>query len=148
MALAISAFPEEATNGEEFPDTYLVSQNFSSCNKLNLRAASTGQAATQIFFFFFFSPHRFILGNDKLLSVLNPLFISPNGFPCFLSIQPMQYDSESLGKEKERGGGTQIISPYPLPYRYSKHTFIFDADVTPRTVFLGCYKTTPMHNIC
>lgn len=60
----------------------------------------------------------------------------------------MQRDSESLGREKEWDGGTQIISPYSLPYHYSKHISIFDTDMTQRTAFLGCYKPTQVHNIC
>lgn len=60
----------------------------------------------------------------------------------------MQSDSESLGREKEWGSGTQIMCPYSLSYHYSKHIFIFETDMTPRTAFLGCYKPTQMHNIC
>lgn len=102
----------------------------------------------QVSWFSFFLPYRLTLGNGNLLSVLNPLFISSNGFPWLLTIQPMQHDSDSLGREQEWGGGTRIIPLSPLPYRNSKHTSIFDTGVTPRIVFFGCYKTTHMHNSC
>lgn len=149
MVLATLAFLEDATDREGFPDKELVSLNLSSWNKKkikNLRVISTGKVATQVWVFFL--KYIFALGNDKGFSVLNPLFIRPNGFPWLLSIQLMQRDSESLGREKEWGGGTWIISTHSLPYHYSKCIFIFETDMTPRTAFLGCHKHTQMHNIC
>lgn len=52
MVLATSAFVEDATDREEFPDNELVSQNLSSCKKMNLRVTLTGKAATQFRGFF------------------------------------------------------------------------------------------------
>lgn len=42
MVLATSAFLEDATDREGFPDNERVSQNLSSCKKTNLRVTSTG----------------------------------------------------------------------------------------------------------
>lgn len=53
--------------------------------------------------------YGFALGNDKVFSVLNRLFVSPNGFPWLLPIQLLQCDSVSLSKE-EWLGGTWLFS--------------------------------------
>lgn len=57
MVPAVSTFPEDANNTA-------VSQNLSSCNRLHVRATSTGLAATQDFSFFFFNTYL-LLGMTK-----------------------------------------------------------------------------------
>lgn len=105
MVLPTLAFLEDVTDREGFPDNELVSQNLGFCKKMNLTVTYCILARLQHRFWvcFFFFSYRFALGNDKVFSVLNILFVSPNGCPWLLPIQLMQCDSELLGKEKELG---------------------------------------------
>lgn len=56
------------------------------------------------------------LGNDKVISVLSPLFIIPNWFPGLLTTELTLCGADSQGREKEEDEGMWITSPYPLPY--------------------------------